>query len=336
MGISNEEESCDESMTSEDEDITANRVQLPVNVRIDMNTNQTSHTTTKRRSKSETNAGRTTQEISESESLNDTPSVNFNDNNTTQKTAKKRTRRSVSKWLTYVMLFVISGSMTCLVLGAGSWAGMLPSLTMLGTDASPSTWPATPIHKAVPFIEMTKAPNTKMHTNSKNSCEPSPPMPAVPKWAKTYCAPRGDVTRTRGSKKRVRALRARAGRLRLVYDSGATHHFLNTTAHFVDYHSCKGSKRCVRTATGKGALIRGYGTAVVNVKDCTGSSREVILENAMHCPDFVESLVSLHQLTESGFKSVFSKKEGCWVEQNVQGNANKLVVPIHHLSLIHI
>ena len=139
MGISNEEESCDESMTSEDEDITANRVQLPVNVRIDMNTNQTSHTTTKRRSKSETNAGRTTQEISESESLNDTPSVNFYDNNTTQKTAKKRTRRSVSKWLTYVMLFVISGSMTCLVLGAGSWAGMLPSLIMLGTDASPST-----------------------------------------------------------------------------------------------------------------------------------------------------------------------------------------------------
>ena len=159
-----------------------------------------------------------------------------------------------------------------------------------------------------------------------------PVVPPLPPWASEYAAPHGIVAVKTAGMRSACARRSARDRDHLVYDGGATHHFLRTTDYFTnDYRRFDDDKLSVKVASGARVKMVGCGTAVVPVVDDRGEEVQMRLVNAVYVPDFAQSLISMPQLYDAGCQSNFDPKAGAKLVANHESTVfdrQHTVVPI--------
>ena len=161
-------------------------------------------------------------------------------------------------------------------------------------------------------------------------CAIAPSAPPLPSWASEYAAPHGAVAKVVGASAR----QAARGNGKLVYDGGATHHFLKTMEHFTDdFRHFDDDKLSVKVASGAKVQMVGCGTAIIPVANDRGEEVRMHLHNAVYVPGFAESLISMPQLYDAGAQSNFDP--GCGAKLVARRhcsvfNGRHTVVPIKY------
>ena len=107
---------------------------------------------------------------------------------------------------------------------------------------------------------------------------------------------------------------------KLLIDCGATAHIINKESLFVDfYQDFDPSKHTIELADGskQNNVIKGKGTAKLTIRDQSGLSREIFLENALFVPSFKQNILSVQAATSKGAflnfdqnSAVFATKKG--------------------------
>ena len=97
---------------------------------------------------------------------------------------------------------------------------------------------------------------------------------------------------------------------KLLVDTGATTHIVNSPDRFIAYDSTFAPKEhTIEVADGRRSnqLVTARGDAEFMITDATGKSQTVILHNALLAPSFPVSLFSVQAATEAGAVAIFSK-----------------------------
>lgn len=156
-----------------------------------------------------------------------------------------------------------------------------------------------------------------------------PAPPELPKWATDgYEATQATVRAKRKKGLRAQALRAKRT-ARLIYDGGATHHFLADKQFFTSYQAFKDDSHTVKVADDSRLPMAGHGPAIVPMRDKLGRTVQVPLKNAIHVPAFAESLVSMPQFYECGYASHFDPRVGAQLVIPSKGGPD-IVIPVMH------
>ena len=92
-----------------------------------------------------------------------------------------------------------------------------------------------------------------------------------------------------------------------IVDSGCTDHMLNDKKYFIEYNVATGT---TKNANGSSSEIAGKGRAAVTVVNNRGEPRSLVLEDALHVPDYGYNLLSVTSATDKGHDVLLSSQQG--------------------------
>ena len=93
-----------------------------------------------------------------------------------------------------------------------------------------------------------------------------------------------------------------------IIDSGCTDHMLKDDKYFIEY--TKVSSGTTRNADNSESVIVGKGRAAVSVINDRGEKLSLVLEDALHVPDYGYNLISVTSATDKGHHVLFEQQNG--------------------------